>query len=230
MNQVHKETLSQIDNALPNRANLDVEIFGMEGIPEDIVQAHQQRVLQQFAQTEADRRAASGQPGPGGGSGSASKKPKFETPSEMKKRLAEHKARKAADEAAATANPVPAPVEANGAQASGYAHGPTPGFVSRCTPSDSIFADYTVWRPSLPSTANAFPAVTLWCFSKSECLWGFASSIHAFCRPIPIVSVSIPPSGSRLQCSSLNTIRPAFVLSSPSAISSAGVPASTIST
>ncbi|UKZ80246.1 hypothetical protein TrVFT333_008003 [Trichoderma virens FT-333] len=31
LNQVHKETLSQVENALPNRQGLEVEIFGMEG-------------------------------------------------------------------------------------------------------------------------------------------------------------------------------------------------------
>jgi hypothetical protein len=45
MNQVHKETLTSVDNSLPNRQGLEVEIFGMEGIPEDVVQAHNQRML-----------------------------------------------------------------------------------------------------------------------------------------------------------------------------------------
>jgi hypothetical protein len=92
MNQVHKETLTTVENALPNRANLDVEIFGMEGIPEDILAAHNQRVLSQLQLAEAQRRAATGNPAPGSG-GSAPKKPKFESPEELKKRLAEHKAR-----------------------------------------------------------------------------------------------------------------------------------------
>jgi len=95
MNQVHKETLTSVDNALGNRASLDVEIFGMEGIPEDVVQAHNQRIIAQFYQAEADRRAATGNRGPGGGAGGPSKKPKFESPAELKKRLAEHKARMA---------------------------------------------------------------------------------------------------------------------------------------
>ncbi|KAL9102466.1 MAG: hypothetical protein Q9163_002396 [Psora crenata] len=100
MTQVHKETLTAIENALPNRAGLDVEIFGMEGVPEDIVQSHNQRVVQQFVQAEADRRAATGNPAPGAsGVGAAAKKPKFESPSDLKKRLAEHKAKKATDEA-----------------------------------------------------------------------------------------------------------------------------------
>ncbi|KAK4916904.1 hypothetical protein LTR66_016982, partial [Elasticomyces elasticus] len=94
MNQLHKETLTTIENALPNRAGpQDVEIFGMEGIPEDIVQQHKQRVLTQFHQAEAERRAATGNPAPGQNA-NAAKKPKFESPSDLKKRLAEHKTAK----------------------------------------------------------------------------------------------------------------------------------------
>lgn len=100
MTQVHKETLTIIENALPNRSGLDVEIFGMEGIPDEVVQSHNQRVLQQFAQAEAERRAATGNAGPGAAGAGAAKKPKFESPSDLKKRLAEHKAKKAAEEAA----------------------------------------------------------------------------------------------------------------------------------
>lgn len=101
MSQVHKETLSAVDNALPNRAGLDIEIFGMEGIPEDVVQAHNQRVLTQFHQQEAERRAASGSMAAGGGAaatGAGAKKPKFESPADIKKRLAEHKAKMAAEQ------------------------------------------------------------------------------------------------------------------------------------
>jgi hypothetical protein len=101
MSQVHKETLSAVDNALPNRAGLDIEIFGMEGIPEDIIQQHNQRVLTQYHQAEVERRVATGSAGAGGGAaaGNQSKKPKFESPSDLKKRLAEHKAKLAAEQA-----------------------------------------------------------------------------------------------------------------------------------
>jgi hypothetical protein len=106
MSQVHKEALAAVENALPNRSGLDIEIFGMEGIPEDVVQAHHQRVLTQFHQAEAERRAATGNPAPGGGTaaGSAAKKPKFESPSDLKKRLAEHKAKVAAEQTAGGAS------------------------------------------------------------------------------------------------------------------------------
>ncbi len=100
MSQVHKETLSAVDNALPNRAGLDIEIFGMEGIPEEIIQQHNQRVLTQYHQAEAERRVASGSAGGAGGvaAGSQTKKPKFESPADLKKRLAEHKAKLAAEQ------------------------------------------------------------------------------------------------------------------------------------
>ena len=99
MSQVHKEALSAVDNALPNRAGLDIEIFGMEGIPEDIVQQHTQRVVASYHQNLADRQAS----GAGGNHGAGanpnqSKKPKFESPSDLKKRLAEHKAKLAAEQ------------------------------------------------------------------------------------------------------------------------------------
>ncbi|CAI4218520.1 unnamed protein product [Parascedosporium putredinis] len=81
MNQVHKETLSQVENALPNRQGLDVEIFAQE-----------------------DRRIATGNPTPG--TGKPQKKIKIETKDELQKRLADWKARKAAGESpGATASP-----------------------------------------------------------------------------------------------------------------------------
>lgn len=96
MSQVHKEQLTEIENALPNRSGLDVEIFGMEGVPEDVLKTHQQRVMTQFQQAEVERQAATGNPPAGGGAGGQpSKKPKLENMSEMKKRLAEHRAKRA---------------------------------------------------------------------------------------------------------------------------------------
>ncbi|KAJ5586931.1 uncharacterized protein N7459_002696 [Penicillium hispanicum] len=96
MSQVHKEQLTEIENALPNRAGLDVEIFGMEGVPDDVLQAHHQRVMVQFQQAEAERQAVTGNPPAGSGAGGQpAKKPKLEHVSDMKKRLAEHRAKRA---------------------------------------------------------------------------------------------------------------------------------------
>ncbi|KAI9375691.1 hypothetical protein BJX61DRAFT_493286 [Aspergillus egyptiacus] len=97
MSQVHKEQLTAVDNALSNRSSLDVEIFGMEGVPEDVIQSHNQRVITQFQQAEAERQAITGNPPSGAStsSGQPAKKPKVENISDLKKRLAEHKAKKA---------------------------------------------------------------------------------------------------------------------------------------
>lgn len=128
MTQVHKETLTSIENSLANRAGLDVEIFGMEGVPEDIIQQHNQRLLQQFAEEEAERRATTGNPAPGSAAATGAKKPKFEGPSELKKRLAEHKAKKVADEAAGvgSGNNTPLAIMPEQAQSPG-------NFVSVCS-------------------------------------------------------------------------------------------------
>ncbi|KAK5122669.1 hypothetical protein LTR85_003932 [Meristemomyces frigidus] len=121
LNQVHKETLTQVENALPNRIDVNVEIFGMEGIPEDVMSAHQQRVTAAFFRHEAERRAATGNPPPGGnmqGEGGPSKKPKIESAEEIKQRLAEHKARKEAERLGLVSNPAtPANVGGYGAPA-----------------------------------------------------------------------------------------------------------------
>lgn len=39
--QVHKETIDKIPNALPNRNNVDIEIYGMEGIPDADIKEHE---------------------------------------------------------------------------------------------------------------------------------------------------------------------------------------------
>ncbi|KAK4323388.1 hypothetical protein Pmani_005907 [Petrolisthes manimaculis] len=41
--QVHKETIDKVPNALPNRNNIEIEIYGMEGIPEDDLKEHERQ-------------------------------------------------------------------------------------------------------------------------------------------------------------------------------------------
>ena len=96
MNQVHKENLNQIENALPNRQGLEVEIFGMEGIPQDILDQHRNRIIQNFYQAQEDRRLATGNPLPGQTTKDSRKKIKIEKSDDLKKRLEEFRARKAA--------------------------------------------------------------------------------------------------------------------------------------
>ncbi|KAH6609993.1 kinesin family member 18/19 [Trichoderma cornu-damae] len=90
LNQVHKETLSQVENALPNRQGLEVEIFGMEGIPQEVLEQHRNRIIQNFYQAQEDRRIATGNPPPGQ-SKNPRKKIKMETAEELLKRFAEYR-------------------------------------------------------------------------------------------------------------------------------------------
>ncbi|KAJ5084652.1 hypothetical protein NUU61_009231 [Penicillium alfredii] len=154
MSQVHKEQLTEVDNALPNRVGLDVEIFGMEGLPDDVLQAHQQRVATQFQQAEAERQAVTGNPPSGGGSGGGqpAKKPKLEQPSDLKKRLAEHKAKRAemlAGGSSGEATPVgagqPAPTPT-----------PTPAGYSQTPPAAAPASQYPYPQPYGGAAAPPF--------------------------------------------------------------------------
>lgn len=121
MNQVHKESLSHVENALPNRQGLDQEIFGMEGIPDDIADTHKQRVIQQYYEDEANRRAATGNPPPGTVSGSKPKKARYESIEDTKKRLADFKIKKASGQLGGEVKP-PAPA----VQSPGQSNSPAP--------------------------------------------------------------------------------------------------------
>lgn len=96
MNQVHKENLTQVENALPNRQGLEVEIFGMEGIPQEILDQHRNRIIQNFYQAQEDRRLATGNPLPGQASGDSRKKIKIEAAGDLKSRLEAFRAKKKA--------------------------------------------------------------------------------------------------------------------------------------
>jgi len=105
LSQVHKETLTSVENALEHRTELGPEIFGMEGVPAEVLAAHKQRITEAFFKLEADRRTATGNPAPGGGGqgrvktedGVEVKKRKIESLDEIKKRLAKQRARKQAE-------------------------------------------------------------------------------------------------------------------------------------
>ncbi|OCK83938.1 hypothetical protein K432DRAFT_401558 [Lepidopterella palustris CBS 459.81] len=138
MNQVHKETLTVVENALPHRHGLEIEIFGMEGIPDEVVAQHNQRVTQQHFADLHERSIATGNPiagygGFGGGAGgSGHKKPKLESKEDLKKRLAEHKARKAAEkEGGATSSGNATPLDGT----PGVVQSPGGGFQSVGSPS-----------------------------------------------------------------------------------------------
>ena len=129
MNNVHKETLEVVDNALPDRSNpKQVEIYGMEGAPQHWVDGKRDTLIAAYKTKEAEYKARTGNPYPGSAEArelailgaTSSKKRKFEeTPEEkeqkklaIRARLAEVRAKKAAKEAGTYVEP-PAVASAN---------------------------------------------------------------------------------------------------------------------
>jgi len=65
MTQVHKENLERVENAIPGRQGLEVEIFGMEGVPTEIIERHQQAVKEKHFAEQAERERRTGNPARG---------------------------------------------------------------------------------------------------------------------------------------------------------------------
>ena len=101
MNQVHKENLLRIENAKSEREGINIEIFGMEGIPEEVKAAHEQIVIREYYDAQAERARVTGNP-PAGQSNSQPKLPKLESGEELKNRVQEQKAKREAEKRAAT--------------------------------------------------------------------------------------------------------------------------------
>lgn len=96
MTQVHKEQLTQVENAIAGRGGLDIEIFGMEGVPVEILDQHNMAVTEKHFADERARQAATGNPTRGsGGNGFTSKRPRTkETLEEILQNLEKWKADK----------------------------------------------------------------------------------------------------------------------------------------
>ncbi|KAM5379372.1 hypothetical protein ACJZ2D_004070 [Fusarium nematophilum] len=162
MNQVHKENLSQVENALPNRQGLEVEIFGMEGIPQDMLDQHRNRILQNFQQAQKDRQMATGNPLPGQAMNNGRKRIKIETAEELKKRLEEFRTRK--KEVAATGGVDPAAAAASESQAA-FTSQPydqqQPGYPAQAPPAAAA-QPYGYSASSLPArpTSGNLPAAS----------------------------------------------------------------------
>lgn len=104
MQQVHKETLTSVDAAIEGRSRPDVEIFGMEGIPDDLLSTHRQNIMNEYFAMEGKRTAQTGNPPPGQGEpNSRKRKADEETKEQRKARLAEHIAMRRAQRAAQAA-------------------------------------------------------------------------------------------------------------------------------
>jgi hypothetical protein len=184
MNQVHKENLDHVENALANRQGLDTEIFGMEGIPEDILQQHNQRIIQNFYTAQAERHAATGNP-PSGAQG-PTKKIKVETPEEIKKRLADHRARIAAQKAGGTGS-------AGATPADGQSPGQSVGWPAKTCFGSSLI--YTLGFPIPPSSSRLSISPCRRC-CRSRCS---STRLHA--------STSIPTDISSRSCATSRCIQ-----------------------
>ena len=62
LKQVHKRELPTIPNALPHRQDTNIEIFGMIGIPQDVLDGWYQDITTEFQRHEAQHRALTGNP------------------------------------------------------------------------------------------------------------------------------------------------------------------------
>ena len=60
--QVHKETIDKVPNSLPNRGNIEIEIYGMEGIPDADLKAHENAKNNEDEDEPSAKRAKSDSP------------------------------------------------------------------------------------------------------------------------------------------------------------------------
>ncbi|KAK3215519.1 hypothetical protein GRF29_8g241435 [Pseudopithomyces chartarum] len=74
MTQVHKEQLNQVENAIAGRGGLDIEIFGMEGVPAEVIDQHNHQTTQTHFADERARQQATGNPSRGSGLNGANNK------------------------------------------------------------------------------------------------------------------------------------------------------------
>ena len=68
MSQVHKEALRAVPNALEGRRNIDMVVFGMEGVPQELImENHAKRRRTMNNEDEVSTSSATGGGGGGGG-------------------------------------------------------------------------------------------------------------------------------------------------------------------
>jgi hypothetical protein len=158
MNQVHKENLTHVENAIPGRQGLDIEIFGMEGVPADILDQHNQQVTQKHFAEEAERARITGNPVRGlfsNGTAPPTKRPKVnESLDEI-----EERANKYRHDRKNGILPVPPPADAAptlpvSRTAAAHVHVDIP---LTCTPQTPPTAAPYGAPPFSPATASGFP-------------------------------------------------------------------------
>lgn len=112
MTQVHKESLAQVENAISGRSGLDIEIFGMEGVPQEVIDAHNQQVTHKHFEEEQERARVTGNPVRGlyaNGNGPAKRTKVNEDLDDIVKRAAKFQIDKANGTLPVEVQPVPSP-------------------------------------------------------------------------------------------------------------------------
>jgi hypothetical protein len=56
--QVHKEAIDKVPNSLPNRSNIEIEIYGMEGIPAQDLKDHEKNKNGNKSESDDDEPSA----------------------------------------------------------------------------------------------------------------------------------------------------------------------------
>lgn len=56
--QVHKEAIDKVPNSLPNRSNIEIEIYGMEGIPANDLKDHEKQKNGNKSESDDDEPSA----------------------------------------------------------------------------------------------------------------------------------------------------------------------------
>lgn len=56
--QVHKEAIDKVPNSLPNRSNIEIEIYGMEGIPSQDLKDHEKNKNGNKSESDDDEPSA----------------------------------------------------------------------------------------------------------------------------------------------------------------------------
>ncbi|KAI5367100.1 Putative Zinc finger C2H2-type [Septoria linicola] len=150
MQQVHKEELLEVPNAMDGRRDPSVEIFAEVGVPESFKQARTASVMQYYHKKARDHRIATGNPLPGEVPPEEAQKPKRrrmeDEKDSLKARLAAMAAqRKAAKEAEAAGLPIPT------------AAATPPASVTPINGTAAAAPAEVIPPPSFPAPTGAFP-------------------------------------------------------------------------
>lgn len=90
MQQVHKSDLKEVPDANPGRAGLEPEIFAMDGIPQHLIDKHNDRIIKEYQMREAEYLKKTGNSLYG--TNAPSKKPKLDIPAVPEDQIARARA------------------------------------------------------------------------------------------------------------------------------------------